>query len=334
MKNIYKALCFVVLATMLVACPGSDDINTPPPRPYNEVYAEDIAEIEEFLDTHFVTVDADYNTTFELIPDGGVQPNIMSYLNAPSGLVLKKKPITRNGVDYEVYYLILNEGIGENPTRLDSAFVAYKGITPADIDLTFDQRVDPVWFQLEDVVRGWGEIIPEFKTGTYTENPNGTITFNDYGAGVMFIPSGLGYFNQSVGNIPAYSPLIFNFKLYDQRYRDHDKDGILSKYEYREKDPIDGEIKYNLEPIDTDGDGLPDYLDPDDDNDGVLTKVEITKPLSETSGESLYYPYDPILVDDPLTPTVNEIETKGIPSCSGDFTTSTRLRKHLDASCQ
>jgi hypothetical protein len=308
MKNIYKALCFVVLATMLVACPNTDDITVPPPRDYAEVYAEDLTEIEEFLDTHFVTVDSDYNTTFELIPDGGSQTPISSMSE------LQFKLVATHDITYKVYYLKLREGIGESPTRLDSAFVSYKGTIPSDITLTFDQRVDPVWFPLEDVVRGWGQIIPEFKTGTYTDNPDGSITFDDYGAGVMFIPSGLGYFNQSVGNIPSYSPLIFNFKLYDQRYRDHDRDKILSKYEY-------GVPDFNEEALDTDGDGLPDYLDRDDDGDGYLTKAEITKPtpLLVGQGISLYYPFD-----------ANVDEPKGIPDATGDGTSSTRLRRHLD----
>lgn len=262
MKNIYKALCFVVLATTLVACPNTDDATTSPPRDYQEVYDEDLAEIQDFLDTHFVTVDSDFNTTFELIADGGTETPIsdMTELDSVS--------ITTHDISYKIYYLKLREGVGESPTRLDSAFVAYKGTIPSDITLTFDQKIDPVWFQLEDVVRGWGEIFPKFKTGTFTEEANGDITFDNYGAGVMFIPSGLGYFNQSVGNIPAYSPLIFNFKLYDQRYKDHDRDRILSKDEY-------GVVDFNEEPIDTDGDELPDYLDPDDDNDGILTKNEI-----------------------------------------------------------
>lgn len=318
MKNIYKALCFVVLATILVACPNTDDATVPPPRPYDEVYAEDIAEIEDFLDTHFVTVDADYNTTFELIPDGGSQTPISSMSE------LQYKLVDAHDITYKVYYLKLREGVGEAPTRIDSAFVTYKGTIPSDITLTFDQRNDPIWFPLEDVVRGWGEIIPEFKTGTYIDNPDGSITFDDYGAGVMFLPSGLGYFNQSVGNIPSYSPLIFNFRLHDQRYRDHDRDKILSKIEYG--------TNFNEEPLDTDGDGLPDYLDVDDDGDGYLTKTEISYVHpSDPDAVTRYYPYNGEASDNASTPYVDE--TKGIPSCSGDFTTSTRLRRHLDPTC-
>ena len=41
------------------------------------------------------------------------------------------------------------------------------------------------------------------------ENSNGTISYEGYGIGAIFIPAGLGYFDQSTSNIPSYSPLVF-----------------------------------------------------------------------------------------------------------------------------
>ena len=86
----------------------------------------------------------------------------------------------------------------------------------------------------------------------------------------MFLPSGLGYFSQSSGAIPAYSPIIFKFELLQAYQNDHDKDGVPS---YLEDINGDGELFDN-----TDGDfnpsnGFPiyDYLDTDDDGDGILT---------------------------------------------------------------
>ncbi len=345
MKSLFKIVLSVVLISSIFSCQKTDDVTAPPARPYADVYPEDLAKIEEFLDTHYVTVDADYNTTFTQIPAGGTQQPIseMAELNF----------VERDfhDIKYKIYYLKLREGTGETTTRVDSAFVSYKGNTftktTADgVDTytqnVFDQSETPVWFALEDVIKGWGEIIPEFKTGTYTSNPDGTVSFDDYGAGVMFIPSGLGYFNTATGNIASYSPLIFNFKLYKQRSRDHDLDKILSKYEYGlpelpngEVDYVNGKINYNKTALDTDGDDIPDYLDVDDDGDGFLTKFEVKKPTTFL-GLSLYYPFNPV-ADDPSTPE-NEFEPKGIPSKDiididtnePDGTTLTRLRRHLD----
>ncbi|MFD2907913.1 FKBP-type peptidyl-prolyl cis-trans isomerase [Flavobacterium ardleyense] len=325
MKSVFKIALLVVGITTLFSCNKSDDVSITPPRPYSEVYEEDKIKIKDFLDTHYVTVDADFNTTFTQIPAGGTQQSIFEMPE------LEFKDVEANDITYRLYYLKLREGSGVNPTRVDSAFVSYKGntfmkTTAAGVD-TYTQNVfefaqSPEWETLDGVIRGWGEIIPEFKTGTYTSNSDGTISFDDYGAGVMFIPSGLGYFNLPRPSIPVYAPLIFNFKLYNQRYRDHDGDGILSKDEYGD---------FNGIATDTDGDGIPDYLDPDDDGDGYLTKFEIRKPLPLLTGQgtSLIYPFNPI-VDDPLTTGVDESEPKGIPDASGDGTTPTRLRRHLD----
>ncbi len=318
-------MCFVVLATLFAGCPKDDTIAITPVRTFAEQYPIDEAAIDDFLATHFVTVDADYNTTFELIPEGGTQTPIKDMAN------LEFKTVERNDLTYKLYYLMLNEGDvnGINPIKVDSAFVAYKGTL---LDGTvFDQQTSPVWFGLDDVVLGWGELVPLFKTGITTfDQTTGQISYSNYGAGVMFLPSSFAYYNSSVGSIPQYAPLIFNFKLISQKYRDHDLDRVLTVHEYYDSS---GSI------MDTDGDGAPDYLDVDDDGDGILTKQEIKKPtpVLVSDGPSLYYPFNAFtVVDNPLTPEDESLESepKGIPSCSGDFTTATRLRKHLDPSCQ
>lgn len=330
MKSLFKIVLSVVVISSIFSCQQNDSATITPPRPYDEVYPEDLAKIEDFLATHYVTVDANFNPTFTQIPVGGTQTPIANMTELDT---IQRK---FHDLTYKIYYLKLREGTGENPTRVDSTFVAYKGNTFTKnttnnvvtyTQNVFDQSDTPVWFALEDVIKGWGEVIPKFKTGTHVSNPDGTISFQNYGAGVMFLPSGLGYYNTATGNIGSYSPLIFNFKLYNQRYRDHDRDKILSKIEYREKE-TNGFVDFNKVALDTDVDGLPNYLDVDDDGDGALTKVEIKKP-TPFLGSSLYYPFDPV-VDNPFTTLVDETEPKGIPSASGDGVSSTRLRRHLD----
>lgn len=53
---------------------------------------------------------------------------------------------------------------------------------------------------------------------------------------------------------------------------DDDNDGIPSEFE---DDNADGDDDYLTNPLDSDGDGIPDYIDADDDNDNVPTKNEI-----------------------------------------------------------
>ncbi len=298
MKLSLRLLLLLPFIFIMVGCPADDSPTGAEVRPYSEVYAEDIAEIETFMDDHFMTVDADYNVTFTKITPSTPGTPISDNPD------LEFKTINKGGVDHKLYFIKLREGVGSNPTKIDSVYSAYKG---HKTDLTtFDEASTPVWFELQAVIDGWQAIFPEFKTGnSVTDNSTGITTYSDFGAGVMFIPSALAYFNQSLGTVGIYTPLIFNFKLMKLRYKDHDGDKILSKDEYG--GPVTGTA------IDSDGDGKPDYGDFDDDNDGALTKNEIKKPI--------------------ITPGVHPgwYDFASIPTCTGG---GNGKKKHLDPFCQ
>jgi FKBP-type peptidyl-prolyl cis-trans isomerase FkpA len=266
MNKIYN-LFFVLIAVFAVSCSKSDDNNVEPLRDYTEQYAKDLDSIDEFIDTHYMTVSPDLDVTFTAIPTGGTQASIRNQDQYP--LQFKMIDVEEHGVNYKVYYIDFREGVNKNPTMSDSIHVSYTGNL---ISLSqFDQALTPIWIPLDNTIRGWREIIPMFKTGVYdTSGGPNPVTFTDYGAGAMFLPSGLSYYSQATTGVPKYSPLIFSFKLMELRYRDHDRDGILSKEEVTTagSDPTD---------LDTDADGAPNYLDVDDDGDGILTKFEIHK---------------------------------------------------------
>ncbi len=311
MKLPLRLLLLIPFIFILVGCPGEDTPETFQSRPYLEVYNENLAEIEDFMESHYITVDASYNVTFTKITATTPGTPIFDALDTSTSQnnplkPLKFKTILKEGVDHKLYYLKLNEGAGSNPTRLDSVFTSYKGYKT---DLTsFDSASSPTWFQLQDVIQGWQEVFPEFKSSVgQTINSDGTITFNNFGAGIMFVPSGLAYFSGTGGgSIGSYTPIIFTFKLIKVRYKDHDGDKILSKDEYG--GPTSGT------PLDTDGDGKPDYADFDDDNDGKLTKEEIRI----STGVTGWYTYNLI------------------PDCAGIVFGSSGFnkRRHLDTSCQ
>ncbi len=303
MKLYLKIAALLGITLMLFGCPKDDAPEPFKPRPFAEVYAEEKVKILNFLQSHYVTVDSDYNTVFTEIASGGTETPVFNMPNLKS----KDVVVPSHGVTYKVYYLELRLGTGESTTKVDSSFVSYKGFTYKDVEVNnvttvqqtvFDQSISPVWFQLEDVIRGWAEIIPEFKTGTYAAGPNGSVVYSDYGAGVMFVPSALAYYSSTQGTITSYSTLVFNFKLYSQRSRDHDRDGFLSKDEYGD---------FDASPLDTDGDGIPDYLDMDDDNDGYTTKRE--REIPNTNPKQYY-------------------DWATMPTCNGG------KKVHLDASCK
>lgn len=266
MKLAYRLLFLIPVLLLVVACPSTDDAPAAEViRPYQEVYNEDIAEIDEFMLKNSMTVDANYNVTFNEITTANPGTPIKNHPN------LLFKNVVKEGVTHKVYYIKLREGSGTNPTKLDSIYSAYKGFK-SDRS-SFDQSINPTWFGLDEVIQGWTEIFPEFKTGNDVLNPDGTSTFSNFGAGVIFIPSGLAYYNRNAGSIGAYTPIYFSFKLMKLRNRDHDGDKILSKDEYGPD--------LSVEAINTDGDldannnPFYDYKDFDDDGDGILTKKEI-----------------------------------------------------------
>lgn len=298
----YKLVFIIALVSLVLFSCKKDDTDEIVVRPYAEVYTEDMAEIENFLETHKVMYDANYNITFDKITSTNPGTPIKDYLDESElqnddAKPLKFRFVAQHGLMYKIYYLKLREGTGngnaniddDQPTKLDSIYTTYRGHFVRDMDAAnnvqnvFDEKVNPDWLDLESVIQGWREVFPSFKVGTSTyDDQTGAVTYNDFGAGVMFIPSGLGYYNSIISAIPQYSPLIFSFGLRAIRPRDHDGDKVLSKYEYGPNFPASYQ--------DTDGDGTADYLDFDDDGDGRLTRDEIRM----TTNPSTWYSFNDI----------------------------------------
>lgn len=335
MNKIYKFILTLVLGLLIVSCNKSDDSSTVKKRDYTEQYAKDLDSIEEFLQTHYMEVvdhagfQDDQDVTFTEIPLNGTQVSVWNQTQYP----LQVRNVEQNDITYKIYYLKFRNGVGEKPSNVDGVYASYKGsLLNGNV---FDQTTNPQsLFQLEGVIKGWSEIFPQFASGTYASNTDGTVSYNDFGAGVMFLPSGLGYYNIAQSTIPAYSPLIFNIKLFEVKRLDQDADGIPSYLEDLNNDGYMYLLKEEVvNPDDTDGDHFPDYLDLDDDGDLVLTRTERIQYIDPVTEEKFYYSFNGAAVNDPLTPYD---ETQGIPSCgtTPDYTTPTRLRKYRDATCQ
>lgn len=343
-----------ITTVVLFSCNNNNnDTIITPPREYAAQYKVDSLDIESYLKLNTIKIinkpdfPDDPDVVIEPITDRLAETSIYSYLDATTFPKLLSRNVSLHNITYKLYYLVLREGIGESPTNVDKVLAAYRGdylsrTTTATNPLSlltatnFDENKSPhQFFDLAGgVITGWSEAFPKFKTGTVTENDDGTVTYKDFGFGVMFLPSGLGYYDQSSSKIPAYSPLVFSFKLYKIQRGDHDGDGIPSFQEELNGDGYLYTVAVGENKItDTDGDGIADFLDVDDDGDNYSTKLEITKPGGSNlllDGPSLYYPYDPI-VSDPIKTTD---EKRGVPEYSAtgtpDYTTAKRIRLHLD----
>lgn len=261
---------FFTLLIFLYACKKDDSDQVEEIRDLSEQTSADNSALIEYLETHFYNYE-DFENNPDKYPIDIKLDTIADDNNNKIPLInqVTKKTIELiNGddiVNADLYYLVSRQGKGNRPSVADSTFVTYRGNLLNG--LKFDEKVYPVWFDLISVVRGFREVLPEFSDGTFSIRADGTFDFKDYGQGIFFIPSSLGYFSNNTGSIPAYSPLIFSVSLYLVNQSDHDLDGILS---------IDEDVNKDNNPLndDTDNDGIYNLFDSDDDGDGILTSNE------------------------------------------------------------
>lgn len=280
MKLRNYSLTLLCLLGLLASCKKDDDSFSPiVERDREEQQVADADSLVSYLETHY------YNfATFETAGNHTLEDLVISelprdaqgnYLPMPNPTVNKllidavgaAKTTSYQDTDYEYYVLSLNEGGGKNPKFTDQIRVNYAG--SLQDGTIFDSTVNPIELDLLNLVQGWRLVFPEFKTAeNFVENGDGTVSFNNFGLGVMFLPSGLGYFAAPPLGVPAYANMIFKFELYQSKTSDHDNDGLPSYYE-------DLNDNGNVFDDDTDGNGVPNALDADDDGDGVLTINEL-----------------------------------------------------------
>ena len=258
-----------------VSCKKNENSNVTPPRDVTEVRNENNQSIETFLKTHTytfsatttisetVTFETTSNTTASIFNDSKLKRLELDVYDANNTLVR-----------HTLYYLILQEGTGTTTTIADSVYVNYKGqlLDLSVFDETTTQSTSN-WMDLignivtnkpSGTIRGFREGVAQLRASAtgLTNNSDGTLNApTDGGVGVFFIPSGLGYFNNSQAKIPAYSPLIFTVRLIATRRADHDHDGKPSINEIVRNEY--GVVTYPDCDANKDTSYLPDYLDAD-----------------------------------------------------------------------
>jgi len=278
MKINYYLLIALVIAITTVACNKDDGPGetSAPLKDRTEQQVIDNDSLIDYLETHY------YNSSaFVSNPDPSLTDLIISDLPVDGILpdpvnntllidAVETKTRVYEETDYKLYILKLNQGGGDTPSFADTVHLTYEGSLLDDT--IFDSTVTPDNpLDLTGLIPGWGMVFPEFSASeSFADNGDGTIDFLNHGVGLMFLPSGLGYFSQTQAGIPAYSPLIFKFELFHVTQNDHDNDGIPSYLE-----DLDGDSFFISDVDDTDGDEIPNYFDIDDDADGVFTINEL-----------------------------------------------------------
>jgi FKBP-type peptidyl-prolyl cis-trans isomerase FkpA len=294
-----KNICLVLwLAAAAWSC-GVDDegpqVEVIPPKLLSEVSVDNDAEIVAFLKNHFYNYDEfqsppadfDYRIRFDTIAgenadkisifDSG-QLNAVEFGSETISVTSADVGVVSGGevINSKFYYLVVRQGVSESvPTIGDNSILRYEGsLLNGQV---FDSQISqPVKFNLSQVVRGFGNGMEYFKTGSAViENGDGTFTYEDYGIGAIFMPSELAYFNTPTSNlIPIYAPLVFKIDAFSfEPNTDTDQDGIPSILEDLN---MDGNLNNdNTDSADEVQTTIVNYLDADDDNDGIPTIEEI-----------------------------------------------------------
>ena len=275
--KLYILLISILFVGLSCGDDGEDNVIQVPEADRTEQQVIDNDSLVGYLQTHYVNESILINNPSILfndieineLPEDGDLPDPDQ--NSLLIDLVETFTTTYFDVEYDYYVLKVNQGGSDNsPNFSDKVRVSYEGIL---MDNTvFDSSISPADFDLTSTIAGWGRVLPEFNNAEdFVINSDGTVTYNNPGIGIMFIPSGLGYYSASAGSVPVYSNLIFKFKIYQSEFNDHDFDNVPSHLE-----DLDGD--YNLTDDNTDDDSFANFVDGDDDNDGTLTIDEDLEP--------------------------------------------------------
>lgn len=285
MKNFKFLLPIVALTLILISsCEGDDDIedNFIPARDRAEENIDSTLEVERYLNTHFYNYEEfenppagfDFKIRFDTIADANADKTPL--IEQVDFKMVQDR--VNEDVSYKLYYLKVIEGQGEQPSFPDIVRINYEGTYVVDEDgirenKLFDSSVTPIQFDLTSIVNGLQDALIEFNAGTgFINNNDGTVSYEGFGVGAVFMQSGLGYYvNPPPGSavtIPVYSQLIFTFQLFETEVGDQDGDGVPSVLEDVNGNGLE-------EDDDTDSDNRSNFVDPDDDGDGRPTSDEI-----------------------------------------------------------
>lgn len=290
-KTLKLSLFLLVITTVFISCNDDDDgvaifaeeDRTEQQEIDNQIILDYLA--SHYYNSGFFTSGADHEYS-DIIISELPQDDEGNYLDMPDPAnntllinAVETRTATYLETDYQYYVLNINQGGGDSPKFTDFLRVKYEGssineevggeedvfdsaTTPAEINLQTD------FFNTQGAIKAWQLVLPTFNTSTgYGINEFGDVSFYDAGLGVMFVPSGLAYFS-GVSTGSSYDNLIFKFELLQSEVVDHDNDGIPSYVE---------DLNDNLDVTDDDSDDdqLFDFIDVDDDGDGVLTLYEL-----------------------------------------------------------
>lgn len=288
-----RIFLFFIMGILIVNCKKDDEgtdneIESTPPRPPSEVAPENNSAIQEYLMTHFYNYkefenpkeDFDFKIRIRAITEKDTLVRPLRDDAIAVSINIADSLLTGEGTsvtEHTYYYIqVRNDDMAEKPTVADSTLLRYEGsLLNGDV---FDSNTTFSWQYLGTTIRGYSEALSKFNSSSQLiVSADGSVTAEGSGLGIVVMPSALGYYNQTKTGIPSFSPLVFTFEVgLFVSDTDFDNDGLPSIME-----DVNGDGNVNNDNTDNDFfNGNPpspawNHLDPDDDNDGILTRDEL-----------------------------------------------------------
>jgi hypothetical protein len=330
-KMLRLSLILLTLTMVLISCSSDDDNgSTFVAADRTEQQVIDDAVILQYLSSHYYNssffetgsdfkytdiniseLPVDLNGEYEAMPD---PTNNTLLIDA-----VETRTATYYDVEYKYYVLSLNQGGGDTPEFpkfTDFVRARYEGSSINEEvggeEEVFDSAVTPVGLNLQSdfvtiagVIKAWQLVMPTFSAAeNFDIGMDGNVVFTNPGLGMMFVPSGLGYFSGSTTGA-SYDNLIFKFELLQTDTVDHDDDGVPSYIE-------DLNDNLDVEDDDTDEDGFFNFIDNNDDGDNVFTIDELITTV-----------YPSVASEDDLTLAENEFIRSRVVNTDGSITFKT-----------
>ncbi|NRD22399.1 hypothetical protein HNV10_04045 [Winogradskyella litoriviva] len=289
-KTLRISMLLLIVFSIFISCKDDDDVTTTfVAEDRTEQQAKDNDSILKYLTTHYYNSneiasleDPQYTDIIISELEQDEDGNYLPLQDAVNNTLLIDAVVTYETeyleASYKYYVLHLNQGGGESPNFTDQVRVRYEGTSINDDGEVFDAVSTPEelllygdGFTTLGSIRAWQLVMPMFSTAIKPSGGynivNGVVDYDNYGFGIMFVPSGLAYFSgTSTGS--SYDNLMFKFELLQYEEMDHDSDGIPSYLE---------DLDDNTDAFDddTDEDEFANFIDFDDDGDGVSTFNEL-----------------------------------------------------------
>lgn len=217
-----KVLLLLFVASILVvSCKKDDTYKEEPPRDRGKEALAAQNEIEGFLSKYTYnyeefenpSADFDFRIVMDSIAPGSNKTPLIDLVSYKT-----VEDPEDSKVKYKLYYLKVEQGKGVAMKDAQAAYITYEAYRVRDNQLIEETNPsDPKPFVFETKSsKGIKEALLEFNAADgYVENPDGTVTYNNYGIGAVFVPSGLAFFNRPpVGvAVGVYNQLIYSFHV-------------------------------------------------------------------------------------------------------------------------